>query len=69
MVQVNEETGNRRPISLALPPKEEKIKTKEQKKEADGKDDVKSKSELPSNVKAQIFVFPQFRGIIRTFKL
>ncbi len=38
-LQINEETGNRRPIMLSLPGKEEKPKAKEEKKEEAAKED------------------------------
>ncbi len=48
MVQVNEDTSNRRPIMLSLPPKEDK--TKEQKDQAkptsEGKSDQKGESKM-----------------------
>ena len=44
MVQVNEETGNRRPIMLAMPTKEEKKKEEERRAE----EEEKEKGELNS---------------------
>ena len=46
MVQVNEETGNRRPIMLSLPTKDEKPKSKEEKMETQKKETDSNDSQI-----------------------
>ena len=50
--QINEETGNRRPIMLSLPGKEEKPKAKEEKKEEAAKEE-KAKNDKGKYIKVE----------------